>query len=65
MKTEHLILDDFLSNSKQVKNLKTFKVLFNNVALKKMIEGELDIHLDYSKREICKDSISRNDYSSK
>ena len=64
MKTEDLIPDKFFKQFKTDEELNDF-LKSAETDIEKMLEGELDAHLDYLKHESQKDTNSRNGYSSK
>lgn len=65
MKTEDLIPDEFFKQFKTGEELNDFLKSIQKRGIEKMLEGELDAHLDYSKHDPRKDSNSRNGYSTK
>lgn len=65
MKPEELLNDDFLKQFKSGEELTSFLTQLQKRGIEKMLEGELDAHLDYEKHEKRSCSNSRNGYSKK
>lgn len=65
MKPEELLNDDFLKQFKSGEELTSFLTQLQKRGIEKMLEGELDAHLDYDKHEKSESSNSRNGYSKK
>ena len=65
MKTKYLIPDEFFKQFKTGEKLNEFLKSLQKRGIEKILEGELDAHLDYPKDESRKDTNSRNGYSSK
>lgn len=65
MKKEDLFNDDFLKQFQSGEELSSFLKELQKRGIEKMLEGELDSHLGYSKHESSKESNSRNGYSKK
>lgn len=65
MKPEELLNDDFLKQFKSGEELTSFLTQLQKRGIEKMLEGELDAHLDYEKHEKHDSSNSRNGYSKK
>lgn len=65
MKTEDLIPDEFFKQFKTGEELNNFLKSIQKRGIEKMLEGELDAHLDYDKHSPRKDDNSRNGYSKK
>ena len=65
MKKEELFNDEFLKQFKSGDELNGFLKELQKRGIEKMLEGELDGHLDYDKHQKSKDNNSRNGYSSK
>ena len=63
MKTEDLIPDEFFKQFKTGEELQNFLKSIQKRGIEKMLEGELDAHLDYDKHSPRKENNSRNDYS--
>ncbi|MDT0644599.1 IS256 family transposase, partial [Zunongwangia sp. F363] len=63
MKKEDLFDDDFLKQFKSGEELSSFLKQLQKRGLEKMLEGELDGHLDYGKNQRSKDTNTRNGYS--
>lgn len=62
---EELFNDDFLKSFKDGKELESFMQQFQKRATEKILEGELDAHLDYEKHKPASGSNRRNGYSTK
>lgn len=65
MKPEELLNDDFLKQFKSGEELTSFLTQLQKRGIEKMLEGELDAHLDYEKHKKSYSSNSRNGYSKK
>lgn len=65
MKKEELFNDDFLKQFKTGDELNGFLRELQKRGIEKMLEGELDGHLDYEKHERSKGNNSRNGHSKK
>ncbi|KKN12526.1 hypothetical protein LCGC14_1015520, partial [marine sediment metagenome] len=66
MKKEELFNDDFLKQFKTGDELNGFlKELQQKRGIEKMLDGELDGHLDYEKHQKRKGENSRNGHSKK
>ncbi len=65
MKTEDLIPDEFFKQFKTGEELNNFLKSIQKPGIEKMLEGELDAHLDYDKHSHRKEDNSRNGYSTK
>ena len=65
MKTEDLIPDEFFKQFKTGEELNDFLKSIQKRGIEKMLEGELDAHLDYDKHSHRKEDNSRNGYSKK
>lgn len=65
MKKEDLFDDEFLKQFKSGEELSSFFKQLQKRGLEKMLEGELDGHLDYEKNQRSSSRNSRNGYSSK
>ena len=65
MNKEDLLNDDFLKQFKTGEELNSFLNSLQKRAIEKILEGELDAHLDYNKHETSSNSNSRNGYSKK
>jgi len=65
MKKEDLFNDDFLKQFKTGDELNDFLKQLQKRGIEKMLEGELDAHLNYSKHEKSPTSNKRNGYGSK
>ena len=65
MKTEDLIPDEFFKQFKTGEELQHFLKSIQKRDIEKMLEGELDAHLDYDKHSPRKEDNSRNGYSKK
>jgi transposase-like protein len=59
------LLDAFLKQLKTGEELKDFLVQLQKRGIEKMLEGELDAHLGYSKHDKTSSTNARNGYSSK
>lgn len=65
MKPEELLNDDFLKQFKDGSDLTIFLEQLHKRGVEKILEGELDAHLDYGKHQKSTNSNSRNGYSKK
>ena len=65
MKKDDLISDDFLKQFKSHEELTDFLKQIQKRGIEKMLEGELDDHLDYDKHQRSIGSNSRNGHSRK
>lgn len=65
MKKEELFSDEFLKQFKTGDELNGFLKELQKRGIEKMLEGELDDHLDYGKHERSDNTNYRNGYSSK
>ncbi|MEQ8216667.1 MAG: IS256 family transposase [Arenibacter sp.] len=65
MKKEELFDDEFLKQFKTGDELNGFLKELQKRGIEKMLEGELDGHLDYDRHQKSKQSNSRNGYSKK
>lgn len=65
MKKEELLNDDFLKQFKSTEELSGFLKEIQKRGLEKMLEAELDSHLDYDKHQRTSNPNSRNGYSKK
>lgn len=65
MKKEELISDDFLKQFKTEEELSGFLKEIQKRGIEKMLEGELDGHLDYGKHQKSTGTNSRNGYTKK
>ena len=65
MKTEDLIPDEFFKQFKTGEELQNFLKSIQKRGIEKMLEGELDAHLDYDKHSPRKEDNSRNGYFTK
>ena len=65
MKKEDLFDDEFLKQFKSGEELSSFLKQLQKRGLEKMIEGELDGHLDYDKNQKSGSGNTRNGYSQK
>ena len=65
MKKEDLLNDDFLKQFKTGDELNDFLKQLQKRGIEKMLEGELDGHLGYSKNQKSDNSNTRNGYSEK
>lgn len=65
MKKDDLISDDFLKQFKTHEELTDFLKQIQKRGIEKMLEGELDGHLDYNKHQRSTGSNSRNGHSRK
>ena len=65
MKTKDLFPDEFFKQFKTGEELSNFLKDLQKRGIEKMLEGELDAHLDYDKHNRRKEENARNGYSSK
>ncbi|WP_299157090.1 transposase, partial [uncultured Christiangramia sp.] len=65
MKKEDLFDDEFLKQFKSGEELSSFLKQLQKRGLEKMLEGELDGHLDYDKNQKSGSGNTRNGYSQK
>jgi transposase-like protein len=65
MKKEDLLSDEFLKQFKTGEELNDFLKQIQKRGIEKMLEGELDGHLGYTKHSKSENSNSRNGYSQK
>ena len=65
MKAEDLLNDDFLKQFKDGKELTNFLAQLQKRGIETLLEGELDVHLDYDKHQKHISSNTRNGYSKK
>lgn len=65
MKTKDLFPDEFFKQFKTGEELSNFLKDLQKRGIEKMLEGELDAHLDYNKHDKRKEDNARNGYSSK
>ncbi|MCV6598856.1 MAG: IS256 family transposase [Alphaproteobacteria bacterium] len=65
MRKDDLLSDEFLKQFKTGDELSAFLKQIQKRGIEKMLEGELDGHLDYSKHAKSSNKNSRNGYSSK
>ncbi|WP_246146940.1 transposase, partial [Seonamhaeicola marinus] len=65
MKKEDLLNDEFLKQFKTGDELTSFLKSIQKLGIEKMLEGELDAHLDYEKHQPSDSTNSRNGYISK
>lgn len=65
MKKEDFLNDDFLKQFKTGEELNDFLKSIQKRGIEKILEGELDAHLDYDKHQPSKTTNSRNGYTSK
>ena len=65
MKKEDLFDDEFLKHFKSGEELSNFLKQLQKRGLEKMLEGELDGHLDYEKHKKSISGNTRNGYSEK
>lgn len=65
MKTKDLFSDEFFKQFKTGEELSSFLKDLQKRGIEKMLEGELDAHLDYNKHDRRKEENARNGYSSK
>ena len=60
MKKEDLLNEDFLKQFKTGEELESFLSQLHKRGIEKMLEGEIDAHLDYAKHQRSENSNSRN-----
>ena len=60
MKKEDLLNDDFLKQFKNAEELESFLSSLHKRGIEKMLEGELDAHLDYGKHRQSDNPNYRN-----
>jgi transposase-like protein len=60
MKKEELLNDDFLKQFKNAEELESFLSILHKRGIEKMLEGELDAHLDYGKHQQSDNPNYRN-----
>ena len=65
MKPEDILNEDFLKQFKNGSELTSFLEQLHKRGIEKILEGELDAHLDYSKHQKSKSSNQRNGYTTK
>ena len=65
MKKEDFLNDDFLKQFKTGEELSSFLKSIQKRGIEKMLEGELDAHLDYERHQQSANSNARNGYASK
>ena len=65
MDSEKFLADDFLKQFKTGEELTSFLKSIQKRGIEKILEGELDAHLDYNKHEQSSSSNARNGYTSK
>lgn len=65
MKKEDFLNDDFFKQFKTGEELSSFLKTIQKRGIEKMLEGELDAHLDYEKNQVSNNPNARNGYSSK
>ncbi len=65
MKKDDLLNGDFLNQFKTGEELQDFLSVLQKRGIEKLLEGELDAHLDYSKHSKRKETNARNGYSKK
>ena len=65
MKKEDLLNDDFLKQFKSGEELESFLSQLHKRGIEKMLEGEIDAHLDYDKHQRSDNANSRNGNSKK
>ena len=65
MKKEELFNDEFLKQFKTGDELNGFLKELQKRGIEKMLEGELDVHLDYEKHQKTKNGNARNGHSKK
>lgn len=65
MKPEDLLNEDFLKQFKNAPELTSFLEQLHKRGIEKLLEGELDAHLDYDKHQKSKASNLRNGYTKK
>ncbi len=65
MNSEKFLADDFLKQFKTGEELTSFLKSIQKLGIEKILEGELDAHLDYNKYEQSNSSNTRNGHTSK
>lgn len=65
METKDLIPDEFFKKFKTGEELQNFLKDLQKHGIEKMLEGELDAHLDYDRHDLRKNDNSRHGYTSK
>jgi len=65
MKKEDLLDDEFLNQFKTGEELTTFLKAIQKRGVEKILEGELDAHLEYDRHERSKKGNTRNGYINK
>jgi len=65
MKKEDFLNDDFFKQFKTGDELSSFLKTIQKRGIEKILEGELDAHLDYEKHQTSSNTNSRNGYSTK
>lgn len=65
METKDLFPDEFFKQFKTGEELQNFLKDLQKRGIEKMLEGELDAHLDYDKHDLRKEENTRNGYSTK
>lgn len=65
MKPEDLLNEDFLKQFKNAPELTSFLEQLHKRGIEKLLEGELDAHLDYDKHQKSKSTNLRNGYTKK
>lgn len=65
MKKDYFLSEQFLKQFKSAEELNGFLKQIQKRGIEKMLEGELDAHLDYEKHQKRKGSNSRNGYGKK
>ena len=65
MKPEDLLDDDFLKQFKNGTELTSFLEQLHKRGIEKILEGELDAHLDYNKHKKSKSTNLRNGFTKK
>ncbi len=65
MKKEDFLTDDFLKQFKTGEELNNFLKSIQKRGIEKILEGELDAHLDYDKNQTSNNTNSRNGYANK
>lgn len=65
MNKEDFLNDDFLKQFKTGEELNNFLKSIQKRGIEKILEGELDAHLDYDKHQASRTTNSRNGYTSK
>ncbi len=65
METKDLFPDEFFKQFKTGDDPQNFLKDLQKRGIEKLLEGELDAHLDYSKHDLRKDENTLNGYSTK